>query len=84
MKTKMRTKTLTVCIAMALGVALVLPVRLSAQTITTFDAPGSSWSIFAPSDNNNQLPVAISPIGNAMAGYFYDANFAAHGFVRSK
>ena len=130
----MSTKTLPRCTAMALWVALALSVRLSAQTITTFDAPGagtgffqgtfvnsmnpagtiagfytdanyvvhgflrakdgaitavdppgSAWSnLFAPGDNNSQLPVAISPIGNAIAGYFYDANFAAHGFLRSK
>ena len=39
-------------------------------------------NLFAPSDNNHQLPIAINP-NAAIAGYYYDANFAAHGFLRS-
>jgi hypothetical protein len=57
--------------------------RAKDGTITAFDPPGSAWSIFAPFDNNNQLPIAINPLG-AIAGYYLDANFAAHGFLRSK
>src|SRR6266404_2704432 len=41
-------------------------------TITTFDAPGAIHT-FAQSINEQ----------GAIAGYYYDAGFAAHGFVRN-
>ena len=46
MKTNMRTKTLTLFTAMVFWVALAALVRLSAQTITTFDAPGAGTGFF--------------------------------------
>ena len=54
-------------------VALAISIPLSAQTITTFDAPGGGtgpgqvWS--------------IAPNG-AVAGYYLDSNNVFHGFVR--
>src|SRR6266404_6774954 len=54
-------------------VALAISIPISAQTITTFDAPGAGtgpgqvWS--------------IAPNG-AVTGFFFDLNNVVHGFVR--
>ncbi len=59
--------------AVTILVALAISIPISAQTITTFDAPGAGtcpgqvWS--------------IAPNG-AMTGFFFDANNVVHGFVR--
>ena len=51
--------------------ALAISIPISAQTITTFDAPGTGpgqvWS--------------IAPNG-AVTGFFFDPNNVVHGFVR--
>jgi len=44
------------------------------RTITTFDIPG---------DVNGIFPVSINPKG-AIAGYYYDASFVSHGFLRAR
>ena len=46
-------------------------VRDANGTITTFDVPGSGWT----------LPLAGN-IAGAITGVYYDAAFQAHGFVR--
>ena len=75
MKTNVRPKTLTLFTAMALWIALAAPVRLSAQTITTFDAPGAGTGFFQGTIANS-----INPSG-AIAGYYTDANYEVHGFL---
>ena len=45
--------------------------RFSNGTFITFDPPGSIGT----------SPVAINPAG-ATTGYYYDASFIAHGFLR--
>jgi hypothetical protein len=42
-------------------------------TYTTFDAPGAV---------NGTFPFAINPAG-AITGFYYDANFVSHGFLRA-
>jgi len=57
-----------------LGAVLVLvgiAWNLSAQTITTFDAPGST----------DTEPAAINGRGQ-ITGYYLDTNRASHGFLR--
>src|SRR5205823_15108728 len=53
-------------------VALAISIPISAQTITTFDAPGTGpgqvWS--------------IAPNG-AVTGFFFDPNNVGHGYVRA-
>jgi hypothetical protein len=58
-----------------LGAALVLVIasNLSAQTITTFDVPGST----------DTEPAAINA-GGQVTGYYLDANLAFHGFMRDR
>lgn len=46
-------------------------------TFTTFDAPGAGTGL-----NQGTFPVAINPAG-AVTGYYYDANFVIHGFLRA-
>src|SRR5215471_18121064 len=78
MKTNMRTRTLPLCTAMTLWVALALPVRLSAQTITTFDAPGAGTGFFQGTFVNSMNPAGT------IAGYYTDASYGTHGFLRAK
>ena len=59
-------------------IALAISIPLSAQTITTFDAPGAGTSAFQGTYAFN-----IDPSG-AIIGYSRDANNVRHGFIRSK
>ena len=71
----MRSKTLTLFTAMTLWVALALSVQLSAQTITTFDPPGSI----------STQPNSINQAGAITGTYYTPGNpFAQqHGFLRT-
>ena len=65
--------------SLALYLALcVLELGLSASaqepTIITFDAPGAN--------GYGTVPVGLSQLGT-VAGYYYDANYVSHGFLRS-
>jgi hypothetical protein len=63
---------LTACIALCSLELSVCGITYCA-TITTFDAPGSTYTI----------PLGINPAG-VTTGYYYDAGFvAAHGFLRA-
>src|ERR1043166_3634106 len=59
-------------------VALAISTPLSAQTITTFDAPGAGTGAF-----QGTYAFAIAPSGTII-GYSRDANNVRHGFIRSK
>ena len=58
-------------------VALAISIPLSAQTITTFDAPGAGTGAF-----QGTYGVNVSPSGTII-GFSRDANNARHGFIRS-
>ena len=51
--------------------------RLDGQ-FTTFDAPGADTT---PNDYNGTYPAAIDDLG-VVAGYYWDVNGTAHGFLR--
>jgi hypothetical protein len=55
-------------------------VRDNKCTITTFDAPCAGTDAFQGTFPDSG-PNIINPAG-AIVGYYYDANFVAHGFVR--
>ena len=59
-------------------VALAISIPLSAQTITTFDAPGAGTGAFQGTFATN-----INPSGTII-GFSRDANNVRHGFVRSQ
>ena len=59
-------------------VALAISIPLSAQTITTFDAPGGGTGAFQGTYATN-----INPSGTII-GFSRDANDVRHGFVRSQ
>ena len=60
-----------------LTVAMVVVATLApdgfAQTITTFDVPGATYT----------SPTAINPAGK-ITGAYYDASPVSHGFLRSQ
>ena len=58
-------------------VALAISIPLSAQTITTFDAPGAGTGFL-----QGTYGVNVSPSGTII-GFSRDANNARHGFIRS-
>ena len=58
-------------------VALAISIPLSAQTITTFDAPGAGTGAFQGTYGLN-----INPSGTII-GFSRDANNVRHGFIRS-
>src|SRR5205809_2659613 len=58
-------------------IALALSSPISAQTITTFDAPGAGTGTFQGTYAFN-----IDPSGTII-GYTRDANNVRHGFIRS-
>ena len=64
--------------AMAILVALAISIPASAQTVTTFDAPGAGTGAFQGTYAFN-----IHPSG-AIIGFTRDANNARHGFIRSQ
>jgi hypothetical protein len=55
-------------------------VRDPSGAITTFDAPGAD---ITPGDFAGTLPLSINQAGE-VTGYYFDANYLAHGFVRDK
>src|SRR5215212_9885691 len=57
---------------------MALSVRLSAQTITTFDAPGSGTGPL-----QGTYAFSINPSGTS-TGFSRDAANVRHGFIRSK
>ena len=59
-------------------IALAISTQLSAQTITTFDAPGAGTGPFQGTYAFN-----INPSGTII-GFSRDANNVRHGFVRSQ
>jgi hypothetical protein len=59
-------------------IALALANPLSAQTITTFDAPGAGTG-----PNQGTRSLSIDPSG-MIIGFSVDANNVRHGFVRSQ
>ena len=64
--------------AVTILVALVIAIPLSAQTITTFDAPGAGTGAFQGTYATN-----IGPSGRII-GFSRDANDVRHGFIRSQ
>src|SRR6266550_7945305 len=59
-------------------VALAISITISAQTITTFDAPGAGTGPF-----QGTYALNIDPSGTTI-GFSRDANNVRHGFVRSQ
>src|SRR5215475_1805704 len=59
-------------------IALAITIPLSAQTITTFDAPGAGTG-----PNQGTYAFNINPSGTII-GFMRDANDVRHGFVRSQ
>src|SRR6476646_11978362 len=57
---------------------LTISTKISAQTITTFDAPGAGTGAF-----QGTSALDIDPSGRTI-GFFRDANNVRHGFSRSK
>ncbi len=58
-------------------VALAISIPISAQTITTFDAPGAGTAA-----GQGTRAYSINPSG-AITGFFFDLINVAHGYVRS-
>jgi hypothetical protein len=56
--------------------ALTVPANAQQPTIITFDVPGAGT---APGQGT--FGIAVNPEG-AIAGYYFDVNYAVHGFVR--
>src|SRR6266853_468515 len=59
-------------------IALAMSIAVSAQTITTFDAPGAGTGPF-----QGTYALNIDPSGTII-GFSRDANDVRHGFVRSQ
>ena len=59
-------------------IALAISTPISAQTITTFDAPGAGTGPF-----QGTYALNIDPSGTII-GFSRDANNVRHGFIRSK
>src|SRR6266536_814144 len=61
-------------------IALAMSIAVSAQTITTFDAPGAGTG---PGQGTfpSFSPLLINPNG-AITGYYTDSAFVTHGFLR--
>jgi hypothetical protein len=73
----MKFKTVTCIAAMALLIALAIPVSVAAQNVITIDAPGAGTM-----PGQGTFAEDINPAG-AITGYYFDAGFAAHGFLRA-
>src|SRR5215475_3601512 len=82
MKTKIHLKKTRLALQLApaatILVALAMCIPLSAQTITTFDAPGAGTGAF-----QGTYALNIAPSGTII-GFSRDANDVRHGFIRSK
>src|SRR5215472_8929699 len=76
LKTKSRLASQLVPAAIIL-VALAISIPLSAQTITTFDAPGAGTAA-----GQGTRAYSINPSGT-ITGFFSDSANTAHGYVRS-
>jgi hypothetical protein len=61
----------------AAGLVLLFCGLARAGSITPFDAPGAGTGSF-----QGTFPAAINPAGT-ITGFFTDASFASHGFVRA-
>src|SRR6266536_2054718 len=59
-------------------VALAMSIAVSAQTITTFDAPGAGTGAF-----QGTFGGGLTPNGTIMGNYF-DADNLSHGFLRDR
>ena len=59
-------------------VALALSIPMSAQTVTTFDAPGAGTGAF-----QGTYPFNVDPSGTII-GRTIDAGNVRHGFIRSR
>src|SRR5215813_13563876 len=77
LKTKSRLASQLVPAAIIL-VALAISIPLSAQTITTFDAPGAGMG-----PNQGTYALCIDPSGTII-GFSRDASDVRHGFIRSQ
>src|SRR6266478_3443825 len=64
--------------AATIMIALAISTRLSAQTITTFDAPGAGTG-----PRQGTYALDIDPFGTTI-GFIRDANEVRHGFIRSQ
>ena len=81
----MKSKSLTLFIAMIVFVAVAVPVRLAAQgnqksnhaKFITFDAPGAGHLSYS----QGTYPWGINSVG-AVIGNYVDTNNVNHGFVR--
>src|ERR1700746_512341 len=82
MKTKIHLKktrlSLQLVPAATILVALAISIPLSAQTITTFDAPGAGTGL-----RQGTYALCINPSGTII-GFVRGANEVRHGFVRSQ
>src|SRR4029450_12575846 len=72
------TRKLQLVRAATILIALAMSIAVSAQTITTFDAPGAGTGPLQGTYATN-----IDPSGTIM-GFSRDANDVRHGFVRSQ
>src|ERR1044071_2893400 len=77
LKTKSRLA-LQLVTAATILVALAVSIPISAQTITTFDAPGAGMA-----RDQGTFAFNINPSGTII-GFIRDANNVRHGFVRSQ
>src|ERR1700747_1211164 len=81
MKTKIHLKKTRLALqlvpAATMLVALAICIPLSAQTITTFDAPGAGTGV-----GQGTRAYSINPAGTII-GYSRDENNVPHGFIRS-
>ncbi len=64
--------------ALTILVALAASIPISAQTVTTFEAPNAGTTAF-----QGTFPFNVDPSG-AIIGFSRDSNNARHGFIRSK
>src|SRR4029450_7327427 len=72
------TRKLQLVPAATILIALAMSIAVSAQTITTFDAPGAGTGPL-----QGTYALNIDPSGTIM-GFIRDANDVRHGFVRSQ
>src|SRR5438874_684561 len=63
-------------------VALAISIPVSAQSITTFDAPGAGTGPF-PEGTFPYSPLIINPNG-AITGWYTDSAQVSHGFLRDR
>src|SRR5205809_192386 len=85
MKTKIHLKKTRLALqlvpAATILVALALSIPLSAQTITTFDAPGAGTG---PGQGTFVVSPLIINRDGTIAGYYVDSALVRHGFLRDE